>query len=57
MMPTHIDHIVTEVIAEPEAVTEGDSADKRWSEQLKAEAYMKQVDRHYRRLCAESFDD
>lgn len=57
MMPTHIDHIVTEVIAEPEPATEGDSDDKRWGELLKTEAYMKQIERHYRRLRAESFDD
>ena len=57
MMPTHIDHIVTEVIAEPEPATEGDSADKRWGELLKTEAFMKQIERHYRRLRAESFDD
>ncbi|MCP3688985.1 MAG: hypothetical protein GY784_11265 [Gammaproteobacteria bacterium] len=56
-MPTHIDHIVTEVVAEPEPVTDGDSADKRWSELLKTEAYMKQIERYHRRLCAESFDD
>lgn len=56
-MPTHIDHIITEVIAEPEPVSEGDSEDKRWSEQLKAEAFMKQTERHYQRLRAESFDD
>ena len=57
MMPTHIDHIVTEVIAEAEPTTEGDGEDKRWSELLKTEAYMKQIERHYRRLRAESFDD
>ena len=56
-MPTHIDHIVTEVITEPEPSTEGDSEDKRWSEQLKAEAFMKQTERHYQRLRAVSFDD
>jgi hypothetical protein len=56
-MPTYIEHIVTEVIAEPEPSTEGDGEDKRWSEQLKTEAFMKQTDRHYQRLRAESFDD
>ena len=56
-MPTHIDHIVTEVIAEPEPVSEGEGEDKRFSEQLKAEAFMKQTQRHHLRLRAESFDD
>ena len=56
-MPTHIDHIVTEVIAAPEPPNEGDGEDKRWSEQLKAEAFMKLSERHNQRLRAESFDD
>jgi len=56
-MPTHIDHIVTEVIAEPEPVGEGEGEDRRWSEQLKAEAFMKSVERYHQRLRAEAFDD
>lgn len=56
-MPVHIDHVVTEVIAEPETSTTGESSDKRWQEQMQAEAFMKQTERYYRRLSAESFDD
>ena len=44
-------------LEDPEPVTEGDSEDKRWSEQLKAEAFMKQTERYHQRLRAESFDD
>ncbi len=56
-MSTHIDHIVTEVIAEPEPASDGEPEDKRWSEQLKVEALLKLTERYRQRLSAESFDD
>ena len=41
-MPTHIDHVVTEVIPEAQAPQEGGSGDKRWQENMKTEAIIKQ---------------
>ena len=56
-MPINIEHVVTEVITEPDPSTGGDAIDKRWTEQLQLEAHLKQSERYTRRLRAEDFDD
>lgn len=56
-MPTHIDHVVTEVIPEQEADKETGGGDQRWQEKMKVEAALKQVERHQQRISAGGFDD
>ncbi len=56
-MTTHIEHIVTEVIPEPETTESGETADKRWHEQENHQAIMARFERLATRVQAEGFDD
>jgi len=56
-MPVHIEQIVTEVVAEPEAAESGHAADSRFIEQAKIEVQLLRMERLRRRLAAEGFDD
>ena len=59
-MPTHIEHVVTDVITEPTprtAAGEASAADQRWNEQQKMQAERKRMERYSSRLSAECFDD
>jgi hypothetical protein len=56
-MPTHIEHVVTEVVPESSGGGESNGGDKRWAEQMKTQAQLKQWERHSDRLRAEGFDD
>ncbi len=56
-MPVHIDQVVTEIFTEAESESDEEAVDKRWSEQIKVEAFLKQTERHNSRLKAEGFDD
>jgi|GEM_PF-2962744 len=56
-MPMHIDHLVTEVIDEPETPSDGEATDERYSGQMKMESFLKQNARYEQRLRAEAFDD
>lgn len=56
-MPTHIDHIVTEIVPEPETGGDSGPGDQRWLESQKLQAQLRQLDRLQQRLQAEAFDD
>jgi len=56
-MPTHIEHVVTEIVPESQPNQEGSRGDQRWQEKMKLLATIKQSERQQMRLRAEAFDD
>lgn len=56
-MTTHIEHVVTEVIPEPETSESGETPDTRWHEQEKYEGMIAHCERMAERVRADGFYD